>query len=326
MKLKLTSPSRIHMSLIDLNGNIGRVDGGVGVALDYPNFVIEGKESDEIEIDFKADLNKSMKEDMEKRIHDSAKKVLNHINEDGISLRVLNIIPSHTGLGSGTQIAISTGKLISLIYGKELSATEIAKITGRGGTSGIGIAAFENGGFIVDGGHTFGPGKDKEDFRPSSASKNVRPAPILFRHDFDWDIVLTIPRGKNIHGNKEVDIFKTYCPIPLSETQKLCHLILMKMMPSIIEKDLNSFGEVINNIQNLGFKKVEVDLQSETVKKLLKTLQDVSYSGLSSFGPTIYSIGDKKTIIETSKKFFDENGIEGEIIVTTGNNKGYKVE
>ncbi|MDK2790031.1 MAG: beta-ribofuranosylaminobenzene 5-phosphate synthase [Methanothermococcus sp.] len=326
MKLKLTSPSRIHMSLIDLNGSIGRVDGGVGVALDYPNFVIEGKESDEIEIDLKADLNKSMKEDMEKRIYDSAKKVLNHINEDGISLKIRNIIPPHTGLGSGTQMAISTGKLTSLIYGKELSATEIAKITGRGGTSGIGIAAFENGGFIVDGGHTFGPGKDKEDFRPSSVSKNVRPAPILFRHDFNWDIVLTIPRGKNIHGNKEVDIFKTYCPIPLSETQKLCHLILMKMMPSIIEKDLNSFGEVINNIQNLGFKKVEVDLQSETVKKLLKTLQDVSYSGLSSFGPTIYSIGDKKIIIEASKKFFDENGIEGEIIVTTGNNKGYKVE
>lgn len=113
MKLKLTSPSRIHMSLIDLNGSIGRVDGGVGVALDYPNFVIEGKESDEIEIDLKADLNKSMKEDMEKRIYDSAKKVLNHINEDGISLKIRNIIPPHTGLGSGTQMAISTGKLTS---------------------------------------------------------------------------------------------------------------------------------------------------------------------------------------------------------------------
>ena len=49
---KIISPSRIHLGLIDLNGSIGRVDGGIGITLNHPNFIIEGKESSDIEIEF----------------------------------------------------------------------------------------------------------------------------------------------------------------------------------------------------------------------------------------------------------------------------------
>jgi beta-ribofuranosylaminobenzene 5'-phosphate synthase len=337
MKLKIISPSRIHLGLIDLNGSIGRVDGGIGIALDNPNFVIEGRESSDIEIEFDKNMlnninninNNINKDELKKRIYEISKKVLNHIGEEGIYLKIKNTIPQHSGLGSGTQMALSTGKLISMVYNKELDGKTLSNITGRGGTSGIGVNAFEKGGFIIDGGHTFGKGKDKEDFRPSSASKNVRAPPVLFRHDFNWDVVLTIPKGENIYGNKEVDIFKKYCPISLNETQKMCHLILMKMMPAVIENDIKSFGEVVNEIQKLGFKKIEVELQKDIVKELLRALQNVSYSGLSSFGPTIYSICDGKDdiqkVVETSKEFFDKNGVEGDIIITKANNKGYRV-
>ncbi|WP_292461259.1 beta-ribofuranosylaminobenzene 5'-phosphate synthase [Methanothermococcus sp.] len=340
MKLTIISPSRIHLGLIDLNGSIGRVDGGMGITLDYPNFIIEGRESPDIEIEFDKNLNTHStnnnhfnsaidKNELKKRIQEVSKNILNYIGEKGIYLNIKSIIPQHSGLGSGTQIALSTGKLISLIYNKELDGKTLSNITGRGGTSGIGVNAFEKGGFIIDGGHTFGKGKDKEEFRPSSASKNVRVPPILFRHDFNWDIVLTIPKGNSIYGNKEVDIFKKYCPIPLNETQKMCHLILMKMMPAIIENDIKSFGEVVNELQYMGFKKVEVGLQKDIVKKLLGALQKISYSGLSSFGPTIYSICDGKEdiqkVVETSQEFFDKNGIDGNIIITKGNNKGFKI-
>ncbi len=344
MKLRITSPSRIHIGLIDLNGSIGRVDGGIGITLNHPNFIIEGKESSDIEIEFdkkvlgneidKYNIGYVAKNyynyELEKRIHDISKKILNHIGEDGIYLKIKNIMPQHSGLGSGTQMALSVGKLISLIYNKELDGNTLSNITGRGGTSGIGVNAFEKGGFIIDGGHTFGKGKDKEDFRPSSASKHVRTPPVLFRHDFNWDVVLTIPQGENIHGDKEVNIFKKYCPIPLNETQRMCHLILMKMMPAVIEHDIISFGGVINELQYLGFKKIEVKLQKNMVKELLKALQNVSYSGLSSFGPTIYSICDGKEdiqkVVETSQEFFDKNGVEGNILITKGNNEGFKIK
>ena len=335
---KIISPSRIHLGLIDLNGSIGRVDGGIGITLNHPNFIIEGRESSDIEIEFdkklfynvdNIDNIENIENEIKKRIYGISKKILNYIGEEGIYLKIKNTIPQHSGLGSGTQMALSTGKLISIIYDNELDGKTLSNITGRGGTSGIGVNAFEKGGFIIDGGHTFGKGKDKEDFRPSSASKNVRAPPVLFRHDFNWDVVLTIPKGENIYGNKEVDIFKKYCPIPLNETQRMCHLILMKMMPAVIENDIKSFGEVINELQYIGFKKIEVELQKDIVKELLGALQNVSYSGLSSFGPTIYSICDGKEdiqkVVETSKEFFERNGVEGDILITTGNNQGYGI-
>lgn len=61
--------------------------------------------------------------------------------------------------------------------------------------------------------------------------------------------------GRSISGNKEVNIFKKYCPIPLRDVEKICHIILMKMLPALIEKDIEEFGDCINKIQNLGFKK-----------------------------------------------------------------------
>ena len=105
--IKLISPSRIHLGLIDLNGSIGRVDGGIGISLDYPNFIIEGKGSSEIEIEFnKRILNNTNPNDLtdiENRIYYSSKEILKYIGEEGIYLKINEIMPQHSGLGSGTQ-------------------------------------------------------------------------------------------------------------------------------------------------------------------------------------------------------------------------------
>ena len=47
MRFQIRSPSRLHLSLIDLNGSLGRIDGGFGFALDTPNFVIEFNDCDD---------------------------------------------------------------------------------------------------------------------------------------------------------------------------------------------------------------------------------------------------------------------------------------
>lgn len=122
-----------------------------------------------------------------------------------------------------------------------------------------------------------------------------------------------------------MDIFKKYCPVPLNEVEKICHLVLMKMMPAVVEKNLDDFGEVINKLQYLGFKKVELSLQSDIVKDLINELHKDVYAGLSSFGPTIYAFGDKKLIVEKANDIFDKYGVYGEIIITKANNVGHKI-
>jgi len=49
----IKAPSRIHMSLIDLNGSYRRVDGGIGLALQDPQFVLEVEQIESgVELEF----------------------------------------------------------------------------------------------------------------------------------------------------------------------------------------------------------------------------------------------------------------------------------
>ena len=51
MLVRVRTPSRLHITLIDLNGSLGRIDGGVGLALNEPHIEIKGELSDEIVVE-----------------------------------------------------------------------------------------------------------------------------------------------------------------------------------------------------------------------------------------------------------------------------------
>ncbi|MDD1742077.1 MAG: DUF98 domain-containing protein, partial [Methanotrichaceae archaeon] len=205
-----------------------------------------------------------------------------------------------------------------------------AQVINRGGTSGIGTAAFDLGGFIIDGGHTFGPGKQKTDFRPSSASKGVNPPPVIARHDFpkDWNIVLAIPNlPQGAYGQREIDVFKDYCPVPTKDVHELCYEILVRMVPSLVEQNLDDFGFAVNRIQELGFKRIEVMLQDPLVHKLMRDMRaaGAACSGLSSFGPTVYAITDyqSKDIASVAREVMENVG--GDVLITNARNEGARI-
>jgi beta-ribofuranosylaminobenzene 5'-phosphate synthase len=318
--IRVKSPSRIHMGLIDMNAELGRVDGGVGLSIDYPHVVISAEIADEIEVIGHSLLAPRMK---------AAAKVL--IPEgQGIRITIEEDMPNHVGVGSGTQAALSVAAAVNRLYGLGLSVREMAIAVGRGGTSGIGVASFEKGGFIVDGGHKF---KDKGSFSPSSASRTP-PAPVLFKEDFpDWEIVLALP-GEDMHigahDSQEVDIFRKECPVPLNEVQAVAHVVLMKMMPAIMEKDIEAFGEATNLLQGLGFKQREVRLQHQAVKDLMELLQDSGAygAGMSSFGPVVYAFTDNPkdaaNLMKDAQAFLDST-IGGKVLVTKANNTGASI-
>ena len=148
MSLRIITPSRLHMSLIDLNASIGRVDGGIGLAIKEPKIVLEARESERL-------IVKGGRESIRERAEIVAKKVIEAFNiKEKIEMTIREDYPSHVGLGSGTQISLAVAKAIAEIYDFNYSVRELARIVGRGGTSGIGVAAFEGGGFILDGGHS----------------------------------------------------------------------------------------------------------------------------------------------------------------------------
>lgn len=326
----IETPSRLHLTLIDLNGIYGRIDGGVGLTIEKPCIKIEAEPSDSgIDIEFSKSSIKfpELVKDYSTKIQNSAVKTMNTLNIDGgYKFKVDASFPPHSGLGSGTQLSLAVAKLITTLNNRDVNAHGLAKMVGRGGTSGIGTESFENGGFIIDGGHTR---IEKPSFLPSSAS-NASPPPIIVRYNFpeDWKIILTIPNvERGVSGTEEVNAFQNYCPIPLSEVEKLSHLLLMKLMPAVVEEDLDSFGSAVNSIQGMGFKKIENQLQNPCIGDIMDNLRNAGAAGvgMSSFGPTIYAFTDtnEKEIVNEAKHAIDEFG--GEIICTRAKNSGANV-
>lgn len=325
----IKTPSRLHVTLIDLNGRYGRIDGGVGITTRSPSLVLEAHDGfEDTQVKFSSsNLSRETLDDYQEKIFSATSKMNQHLGlDEGYHFKLKEIFPSHSGLGSGTQLSLAVAKLILKLNDQDLPATSMAEIVGRGGTSGIGTASFERGGFIVDGGHK----KDiKKDFLPSSASK-ASPPPVLARYDFpqDWKIIMVIPPvERKVFGDGEVNIFQKYCPIPLKEVQELTHLLFMKMMPAVLEEDLDCFGEAVNSIQGIGFKKIELELQNPFISELMDNLRNSGAVGvgMSSFGPTVYAVTDTN-IKEICRAARDSMGDKtGDIILTTAQNKGAQI-
>lgn len=322
----IRTPSRLHLTLIDMNGSLGRVDGGVGITLDQPGYLIRFEQSEETRV-IAGD------EEAGRRV----REIIHHLSQThgyspDLKVRIMETIPPHTGLGSGTQLSFAVATAMAMLSGEGGADQDLARMTGRGGTSGIGIRAFASGGVILDGGHRFGPGQEKESYLPSSASSGIKEAPLIGRYEFpeDWRIILTLPAvGPGANGSAEKDIFQRCCPVPRSEVQELSHLILMQMIPALIERDLSQFGASVNALRGLGFKREELALQPPVIHDLLSHMAEcgTAGAGMSSFGPALYALCDTNSAALASeiRSYLNER-CGGEVRVVKGCNSGASVQ
>jgi len=332
VKYRITTPCRIHLSLIDENGYTGRVDGGIGLMLDRPNVIFEASNRAE---EFQIEAHKYYRESIEV-INEQASKVFKayNINNKNFHFNLKRYFPTHVGLGSKTQLSLAIAVAITKLKDIEnVSIKDLTKLVNRGGTSGIGWRGFEKGGFIVDAGHEFGKGKEKETFLPSSASKSADPALTILRYQIPehWRFVLVIPNvKKGAYGDEEVSIFQRHAPIPREEVNEVSHQILMKLVPAVIRKDLVSFGEGLKRIQSIGFKKIEISLQHEIVKDVLTFFENygIKAYGMSSFGPSVVGIvesdDEANDLLKAAQRRI--NDIGGHIYLCKPNNHGAKIE
>jgi beta-ribofuranosylaminobenzene 5'-phosphate synthase len=154
---------------------------------------------------------------------------------------------------------------------------------------------------------------------------------VTIRHEFpaDWGILLAIPcLPPGASGYGEIDIFRKHCPVPGEEVREISHEVLMRMLPGIVEHDLDLFGAAVNRLQHLGFKKVELSLQPPEVPALLDEMRNAgaACAGMSSFGPALYAIADSNlTAIERAAQTFMEERGGGETRITSARNCGARV-
>jgi beta-ribofuranosylaminobenzene 5'-phosphate synthase len=323
MNVRISTPSRLHFGLIDFNGGLGRIDGGAGVAISRPRNLLSVCSSSRFLVN---GSDPELIKGIARKICDKLGKPL-----PDMEITVEDQIHNHTGFGSKTQISLALAYLICREYGiTYASIEELARLVGRGGTSGIGVRAFDRGGFILDCGHSFGAGREKTSCLPSSAA-NAKISPQVLRCDVPehWRFVLVTPLNyEGSHGKSEVDIFQSNFPVDAAEVDRICRIVLMQMVPGILEKDIETFGSAINGIQTLGFKNVEIQLKAPLVPNILAIMNSNGSfgSGMSSFGPTVFGLADSDRKAEQIQKsvcdYLSDMDIENESWIAEPNNHG----
>lgn len=294
--IKVQSSGRLHMGFFDLHGGLGRKFGSIGLSLSEPGLVIDAQVAKTLNVTGEASVTASIIS----KVSSIAQQLVVELNlAKSVAINIKHHIPEHAGLGSGTQMALATGVAISRLYALNLSTARIAALTGRGGRSGIGMAAFNYGGLLIDGGRISGA--------TSSSLATSKAPPLLARYDFpkDWSILLIFDVSQpGIHGDPERIAFDRLPVFSESLAAHLCRHVLMQAMPALVERDLTAFGQSIQVLQtHVGdyFAPVQGGrYASKWVGAALQYLEGVGVTcfGQSSWGPTGFAVFESADVAE----------------------------
>jgi beta-ribofuranosylaminobenzene 5'-phosphate synthase len=227
--ITVTIPGRLHLGFLDLNGSLGRRFGSIGLS-------ITGLRTKVI---FRRATANHVTGPEHERVMSHVGRMAQRIGADGgHAVEVLEVVPAHAGLGSGTQLALAVAAGIRRLHGLPLDVQGDALYLGRGGRSGAGMGLFHSGGLVVDGGN----------------AKSGLPSPIVshMRLPDRWRIIVALdPARRGIHGSAEIDAFARLPPFPDSDAGRLCRLVIMKMLPAVVEEDIVNFGAAVAEIQSV---------------------------------------------------------------------------
>lgn len=287
----MIAPARLHMGFIDLSASLGRKFGSIGVALNEINTHISISSASEL---------CSVRLQSERAL-ECVRQLCGLLNvSDKLQLDIKSLIPEHVGLGSGTQMSLAVGMALNAYYDLNLQVRDIAVLTSRGARSGIGIATFERGGLVVDGGR---------------GEKTLTP-PVISQMTVseEWRFLLVFDDAdQGLHGLDEINAFKELPPFSSKEAARLCYLLMMQGLPALAENQLNLFGDVITQLQNsVGehFSGAQGGgiFTSKNVSEAIHFLQvqGAVAIGQTSWGPTGFCLVDNKVLADKLEQQVNE--------------------
>jgi beta-ribofuranosylaminobenzene 5'-phosphate synthase len=270
-RVEVVTPARLHLGFLDLQGGLGRRFGSLGLTIDT----------------FATSLCAERAEGFAAH-GPGAERALRYATDwaaergycGAAQIRLYQTIPEHCGLGSGTQMALAVGTALERLYDGATDTRGIAHALQRGMRSGIGIGAFDEGGFIVDCGR-------------GAADDQVPPIAIRLPVPERWRVLLLFDqRLPGVHGAAETAAFASLPEFPEAAAGNACRLVLMKLVPGLLGGDFAAFAESVHEIQRIvgrHFAPAQGGcFASPAVAAALDWLEGrgIKGSGQSSWGPT----------------------------------------
>lgn len=319
--VRVSTGARLHLGFTSFDLAHDRLYGGIGVALDAPRLSVRARPAAEVTA-------------ADPTVRTYAARAVDLLSVSGVAIDHERLLPAHAGLGSGTATALATLVATARAHGQRVDARGYAPELGRGGRSGVGVAAFERGGAVVDAGHPTAlftgdpPGRGEWTVPPVSARHAV-PA--------DWRFLLVVPEatpgrsGETEDRSMRAAVRRT----DGADADRVAGVVLRRLLPALSEGAVERFGAAaaaVGRLNGSWYADEQGGLYRPPVGELVAALTEepsVTGAGQSSWGPTAYGVTDADRAEEAraaGERALEAADVEGRVRVVAGRNEGRRVE
>ncbi|MFP9060483.1 beta-ribofuranosylaminobenzene 5'-phosphate synthase family protein [Natrialbaceae archaeon A-chndr2] len=316
----VSAGARLHFGFQNLSLARDRLYGGIGVGLEEPRVTVTAEPAETVAV------NDSL-------AHQYATQAVSLLSLPGIDLTVEERLPRHVGLGSGTQLALAILAASARAYDCEAHVRERAPLLGRAGRSGVGVATFDRGGFVVDAGHPTGRFTTEQ---PRDGSWTV--PSVIARHTLpsNWRFLVVVPEADPGRSGTDEDaslrtVVEHADPLIADD---IAPLLTQKLLPAAADGRLEAFGEAITAIgQKNGawYADVQGGVFRPPAGELVDALSTspvITGVGQSSWGPAVYGITDESHVDEATEAAthaLEHTDIDGRVLVTQPASRGARI-
>lgn len=311
---------RIHITLLGMNDGGYRINGGVGFAVSGLHCCVSATCSPQFQV---IDVRSNKDHQLEKQLINLLAGEKERLRlPHPISLTISGGMPSHYGFGSGTAIRLASLEALHILNDSPVSQPDLISASKRGGTSGIGIHTYFDGGFVFDIGK---PNKGHQHLPSGLVHPDQTPL-CLGRQDMpDWNIGICIPtqiRPKT--QQEELEFFGRTCPIKDDDVYETLYHVAYGLYPAVIEGDKDTFCRALRAIQSSAWKKAERQEYGDDLLRLEKQIYDLGADAvaMSSLGPALFFLADDVGQVVTRIR---EHSLACTSYATTPMNKGRQV-
>lgn len=320
MAVRVTTGARLHFGFMNLSLAHERLYGGIGVALGTPQIEVAATPANAIEC-----ANSTARP--------FVSRAVDHLGVSGATVDIESTFPRHVGLGSGTQLALATYLAIARAYDLPGAPREAAPALDRGGRSGVGVATFESGGFVLDAGH---PVERFTTDRPPRGEWTVPAVAAQHHIPQDWRFVLVRPEGDPGRSDAVEEqsmrrVVETAAPEIADE---ISAIVTRRLLPAIATDDQGGFGAAVQAIGRLNgtwYADEQGGIYRPPVGPIIDALSahpSIVGAGQSSWGPTVYgltAVDREDAARAAADEALQTAGVDGTVQITRPRNQGASI-
>jgi len=343
--VELRTPARLHLGMFSFGVPEARAFGGVGVMVDRPGVHLRLRRAERLEA----------RGPLAERALEFARTCLRAWNlpDSGCAIEVVNAAPPHAGLGSGTQLALAVAAGMRRLFrpsgeavdppaaphpaqsaadvtehewGFDIGdAIELARLTGRGRRSCVGVYGFSRGGLILESGRVPRPGDDDD------ATRDFSPMVARVRLPSAWRCVVLLGReAVGLHGDAERAAFARLPPVPAAVTGELARIALLELLPAAVEGKFIEFALAVGRYGAAAGKPFATESaalpHAAATAQLLELLTELGAPGCaqSSWGPAVIACCESLEAAGALVERLDGLGLarHHEIVIARFDNQG----